>query len=112
MKRPPYSRLLAERADRPYSWWVLIGADAWEKAAIWYEVQHRIFTLCPPSEDPAAHDWSAYRIAPEPVGLVRCGDVDGNQVQQLVRVMLSAGSPRIYDLFADVVYSRCTEVAA
>ena len=111
MKRPPYSRLLAERADRPYSWWVLIGDDAWDKAAIWSEVQHRIFTLCPPGEDPAALDWSAYCVAPPPVGLVRCGDVDGAQARSLARVLLSAGSPRIYDLLADAVYKREQEAA-
>ena len=111
MKRPPYSRLLAERADRPYSWWVLIGDDAWDKAAIWSEVQHRIFTLCPPGEDPAALDWSAYCVAPPPVGLVRCGDINGNQLQALVLMLLSAGSPRVYDLLVDSMYNA-VEVAA
>ena len=111
MKKPPYSRLQADRAKLPYSWWVLIGSDAWDKARIWVDVDHRIFAVCPPGENPASFDWSAYRKAPSPVGLVRCGGVDGNQVQQLVRAMLSAGSPRIYDLLSDVAYSRRKEAA-
>jgi hypothetical protein len=111
VKRPPYSKLCTDRADRRYSWWVLVGADAWDKGAIWAETPHRIFTLCPPEEDPGIFDWLAYRKAPPPVGLVLCGNVDGNQVQQLVRAMLSAGSPRIYDLLSDVAYSRRKEAA-
>lgn len=104
LKRPPYSKLLSDRASHKYSWWLLIGADAWTEAAIWAEQDHRVFTICPPGEDPYKFDWSFYRNAPPPVGLVRCGDVDGSQLQTLVRVMLSSGSPRIYDLLEDVIY--------
>mgnify|MGYP000973167833 CR=1 FL=1 len=32
MKQPPFARLLRERSHLRQSWWVLIGADAWDTA--------------------------------------------------------------------------------
>jgi hypothetical protein len=65
-----------------------------------------VFTVCPPDAEPASFDWSLYRKAPPPIGLVRCGNVQGNQVRELARCLLAAGSPRIYDLVADAIYLR------
>ncbi|MCB2006003.1 MAG: hypothetical protein KDH93_13375 [Rhodoferax sp.] len=104
MKQPPFARLLRERAHQHQSWWVLIGADAWDTANTWRNRPHRLFALCPPDADPRGLDWSVYRQAPPPVGLVRCGRVDGDQLHRLVQAMLSAGSPRLFDLLADAVY--------
>jgi hypothetical protein len=115
MKRPPYSQLMHHRShdhrNRQQSFWILVGTDAWDKAKRWQAEPHRVFAICPPNENPATFDWSAYRQAPPPVGLVRCGDVDGDQLTRLVQVMLAAGSPRIYDISADTVYQR-RELAA
>ena len=110
MRRAPYSRLVVDRAAEPMnqqqSWWVLIGADGWEKARCWASEPHRIFCLCPPNEDPARFNWSTYRDAPPPIGLVRCGRVDGDQLRQLAQALLAVGSPRIYDVLADAVFER------
>jgi predicted nuclease of predicted toxin-antitoxin system len=110
MKRPPYARLLIERASDPrnrnQSHWILIGAESWDKGKVWAERPHRVFTVCPPESDPAQFDWSIYRKAPPPIGLVRCGNVNGDQLRALAEAVLRAGSPRIYDLSADTVYSR------
>lgn len=107
MKKPPFSRLLIERrAITANTWWVLLGFDAWQTANAWSQPsnRHRPFTLCPPGQDPNHYDWRAYRNAPAPVGLVRCGNVDGDQLRQLVTCLLRAGVQRVYDLFADLVY--------
>lgn len=112
LKRPPYSKVMTDRSrdsrNHCQSWWVLIGADAWRVARGWADPSrpHRIFALCPPGADPNALDWSAYRAAPVPVALYRCGRVDGGQMQVLVRAILGAGAPRIYDLVADTVFER------
>lgn len=109
MKRsPPYARLLVERAARTTNtMWVLIGADAWQTASRWAEPNngHRPFTLCPPDQDPAIYEWSMYRDAPAPLGLVQCGEAQGDQLRQLVMVLLEAGAPRVLDLFEDVIYA-------
>jgi hypothetical protein len=117
MKRPPFSRLFDERAadptNRQCGHWVLIGSAAWEVAADWRDNpswQRRAFTLCPPGEDPAAYDWSIYRRSPLPVALLRCGDVDGSQLQQLARAVLASGVQRIYDLAGDVSYQAASGV--
>ena len=110
-RRPPYARTLAERAAPGRSWWILIGADVWAVGNAWAEQQHRVFTLCPPGEDPAAFDWSAYRHAPPPVALARCGAVDGDQLRALAEALLAAGSPRLYDLIANVVYQHARAAA-
>lgn len=115
MRHPPFAKLMAERVRDPHnrqqSYWVLIGAESWDKAARWRQEPHRVFAICPPGEDPGAFNWSVYRGAPPPVGLVRCGEVDGDQLQCLVQAMLAAGSPRVFDLLVDAVYQRM-EVAA
>lgn len=115
MKKPPYARLLSERARDPchrnQSWWILIGADSWDTANTWRNRPHRVFTLCPLDTDPASLDWSLYRNAPPPVGLARCGQVDGNQLHALVQALLAAGSPRIYDLLTDTVYQQMRRAA-
>jgi len=116
MKHPPYARLLVDRTrdprNRQCSWWVLIGAVGWKKAQSWKRDPRRIFCLCPPGEDPARFNWSIYRDAPPPIGLVRCGSVDGHQLRQLAKALLAAGSPRIYDVLGDTVFHRQSKRAA
>lgn len=108
LRQPPYARLMRKRAANPLNrsvaHAVLLGNDAWQTASRWREDSLRAFTLCPPGEDPAGFDWTIYRKAPPPVSLIRCGRVDGDQLHRLVRAMLAAGSPRIFDLLADAVY--------
>lgn len=100
MRRPPYSRTLAESAGPGRSWFVLVGSDAWATGRTWDDQRHRAFTVCPPGEDPASLDWSAYRNAPLPVALARCGNVDGEQLRTLVEALLSAGAARVFDMLA------------
>jgi len=105
-RRPPYSKLLDERANRN-TWWILCGSDSWDTAKDWSEDDcHWPFTLCPPGEDPHQFDWTRYRDAPDPVALLRCGAVDGEQLRQLSIAMLNAGSTQIYDPAARVRYGR------
>ena len=116
MKRPPYAKLMADLAAHPrnrsQSHWVLIGGDAWNLAETWRDRHHRLFTVCPPGEDPHQFDWSMYRNAPPPVGLVRCGAVDGDQLHRLAQCLFAAGSPRIYDVLGDAIYQRFKRPAA
>lgn len=114
-RRPPYAKLLTERAARTRNTqWVLIGADAWQTARTWAQDcnRHRPFTICPPDADPCTFDWIQYRHAPPPVGLVRCGRVDGDQLRTLVQCLLQAGAPRVFDLFADASYRPSARSAA
>lgn len=107
--RPPFATLLAQRTQCTFnSWWVLIGGESWVTAECWRRDsnRHRPFALCPPGEDPAVLDWSLYRRAPAPVGLVRCGQVDGDQLHRLVCALLADGTPRIFDLLGDATYTR------
>jgi hypothetical protein len=113
MKRPPYARLFAKRAanspNRNQSHWVLIGSESWETAREWEQQSHRVFTVSPPDADPSLLDWSMYRHASPPVGIVRCGWVDGDQLRCLVKALLAAGSPNIYDILGDTVYRRAVK---
>ena len=106
-ERPPYARILKERGrSTANTWWILVGLSAWSLAESWIQpsVNHRPFTICPPGADPRLFDWSVYREAPVPIGLVRCGDVDGQQLQSLVRTLIETGAPRVFDLFAGVSF--------
>lgn len=109
-RRPPYADLLNERRQfSTNTWWILVGTDAWSMAKQRWERasnNHRPFTICPHGADPRSFDWSVYREAPVPIGLVRCGDVDGQQLQSLARTVLQAGAVRVYDIFADATYVR------
>jgi hypothetical protein len=105
-KRPPYAKLLSQRAPLVHNnWWVLIGADSWNTARTWAERPHRVFALCPPETDPAAFDWSTFADAPfDRVAVARSGSVDADQLRALVHALLSAGSPPVYDLLGDQVH--------
>lgn len=105
MKRPPYAHQFIERRGKNSCWWLLLGTDAWETGKRWESLHLRPFVVCPPNADPGLFDWSLFRDAPDPVGLVRCGEVDGVQLRALLGAVLAAGAPPIYDLFEDVRYA-------
>jgi len=114
-KPPPFTRLYrqrrADQRNRNATSWVLIGSDAWTVAKTWEKCWHRAFVALPDEIDPTSIEWETLRGSPEPLALVRCGSVDGGQLEAVAREILSAGIPRIYDLAADLSYVQARRAA-
>jgi len=114
-KPPPFARLYrqrrADQRNRNATSWVLIGSDAWTVAKTWEKRWHRVFVTLPDEIDPTSIEWTILKESPEPVALVRCGSVDGGQLESVAREILGSGVARVYDLAADLSYIQAGHAA-
>lgn len=116
---PPYAKeiLAARRTGNLQGRWgaspdglsvpvtLCVGENAWIAARQWSG--HRLITLLPPGEDPAAFDWSCLRGA-DPVLLWRCGQVT-DDVRALMKAVMRDGTERALDLVTGVRYNARRE---
>ena len=85
-----------------------IGSDSWRVAREWSG--HRFITLLPPGEDPEIFDWRCLAGA-DPIILWRCGRVDGEALEALLRAVMRDGTNRVLDLATGSRYvARVEEV--
>ncbi|MGM0553283.1 MAG: hypothetical protein ACQETK_05700 [Pseudomonadota bacterium] len=91
---PPYARQRLQALRDPLATvWVPIGSGVWG----WTRQRpaHLILPV-PPGEDPAHFDWRCC-AGHEPILVVRCGAVDGDRMERLLRTLLRDGVRRVLD---------------
>lgn len=112
---PPYAHELisARQCNQFRGWWgssadgerptliVCTGEHAWRTAREW--AGHRLVTLLPPGDAPEIYDWRCL-AGVDPVLLWRCGSVDGETLEKLIKAVMRDGTERILDLVTGVRY--------
>lgn len=112
---PPYAKeiIAARKRGNLQAWWgsspngksptliVCAGELAWRTARDW--ASHRLITLLPPGDEADSYDWRCLAGA-DPVLLWRCGSVDGEALEKLLKAVMRDGTDRILDLLTGTRY--------